>query len=417
MTEIVRVEKLVHGGQGIATLPDGRKVFVWNALPGEEVEVEVKKDKRSYAEGFASKIVKPSKDRIDELGSEDINLSVQPWSIMSYPAEQEAKRAITSETFEREGIALPGFEVQSLGGLSAYRNKVEFSFWGDEDGLFYSHFLRASHRKIKLQYPYHDLIKNQISDYAEKLIKELNNLKIRAGDLKSVIIRCDNNLPAESLVVGSLFVKTTSFPKLKTKNLVVYYSNPKSPASLPTKKLYQNGSTTLTDTLLGVKLCYDVISFFQVNLPIFELALKRINNLSGEAKKVDLYSGVGSIGIPIAGTETMVELDKSNIKMAEVNAAGLSIDVENTSSEKALGYIKKDKCIIVDPPRAGLHKDLIAKLIEVKPQKLIYISCNPSTQARDIKLLIDGGYKLETFDAYNFFPRTPHIETLVSLKV
>lgn len=415
MTEFVTIEKLVHGGQGLGTLPDGRKIFVWNALPGEEVEVEVSKSKKTHAEGFATKIIKPSPDRISELGREDIELSTQPLKIMSYEAELSAKRSIVTEIFERESVILPDFEAQSTGPVNHYRNKVEFSFWGDEAGLHYAHYLRATHRKIFLELPYNDLIYQNMSDQAKALLQELNDQKIRAGSLKSVIIRSET-ASKNAKVALALFVKTKTFPKLKLDNLVVYYSDPKSPASITTEKIYQNGSTILSDRLLGCALSYDVLSFFQVNLPFFELALKRIDHLtSGSTNKVDMYSGVGSIGIPIGGTKVLVELDPVNAKMARENVSKQPIEVVEASTEKALRYITKDSVIIVDPPRSGLHKDVVAKIINEKPAQIVYLSCNPATQARDVRLLVDGGYKIQNFDAYNFFPRTPHIETLISL--
>lgn len=412
----VRIEKLVHGGQGLAHLPDGKAIFVWNALPGELVEVELRKSKKSFADGFASEVIEPSEDRISELEADDINLSVQPWVIMNYVTELEHKRQIIVETFLHEGVELPDFEVQTIGSLNSYRNKVEFSFWGDDDGIFYSHFLRASHRKIKLEYPYHDLIKDQIAAYSANVLKELNEMNIRAGDLKSLIVRCDNKAPNDSGVAGALFVKDKNFPKMKSSNLAVYYSNPKSPASVPTEKLYQNGSTSIVDTVGGKELQYDVLSFFQVNLPVFELALSKIREQTSDSQnKVDLYSGVGSIGIAIGGTKTLLEIDPQNIAMAKLNTRGTDIEVVHASAEKSLDYITRDSSLIVDPPRAGLHKDVTAKICSEKPVQICYLSCNPITQARDIKHLTDAGYELKTFEAYNFFPRTPHIETLAIL--
>jgi 23S rRNA (uracil1939-C5)-methyltransferase len=101
--------------------------------------------------------------------------------------------------------------------------------------------------------------------------------------------------------------------------------------------------------------------------------------------------------------------------MARENVSKQPIEVVEASTEKALRYITKDSVIIVDPPRSGLHKDVVVKIIKEKPAQIVYLSCNPATQARDVRLLVDGGYKIQNFDAYNFFPRTPHIETLISL--
>jgi 23S rRNA (uracil1939-C5)-methyltransferase len=177
------------------------------------------------------------------------------------------------------------------------------------------------------------------------------------------------------------------------------------------------GDTDLHDFLLGIKINYDVIGFFQVNLPVFELALKRIDYFTGGAKnKLDMYAGVGTIGIPIGGTKTLVEIDQANVEMARKNTGNQQITVVHASSEIALEYITSDVCLIVDPPRSGLHKDVIDRIKQVKPKQICYLSCNPSTQARDVALLKDI-YTVGSLEGYNFFPRTPHIETLCILEL
>jgi 23S rRNA (uracil1939-C5)-methyltransferase len=409
------LEKLVHGGQAMGTLEDGRKVFVWNGLPGETVQAQLTKSKKDFAEGFVVEVTKPSKDRITTLERQDIELSVAPWSIMSYSAELQAKADIVKETFSREGLELPELGVQTAGSLSSYRNKVEFSFWGDDDGLHYAHYIRASHQKRKLDYPYNPLIPDQMAAAADAILIELNKLSVRAGDLKSLILRCDASSPANSKVVAALYVKTKEFPKLEHPNVAVVYSNPKSPASIITEVLYANGDITLKDTLLGENIMYDVFSFFQVNLPIFELALRDIEVAVGGKPSVDFYSGVGGIGIAV-GASVLVESDGANIAMAKQNAGDATIKVVHAPSEQAVEYIDSDKILIVDPPRAGLHQSVIERILEVSPPKVVYLSCNPSTQARDIRHLSEK-YKVSYANSYNFFPRTPHIESLIVLEL
>ena len=163
--------------------------------------------------------------------------------------------------------------------------------------------------------------------------------------------------------------------------LVCYYSNPKSPASVITSELWRKGELKLKDQVCGTDIGYDVNSFFQVNIDLFEKVIEdiKLNLDSEDSKIIDFYGGVGSIGILLAGVET-----KNKLK--------------------------------IDPPRAGLHKKVAQKIIEVRPKKLIYLSCNPVTQARDVGLLLEAGYKIKFNRGYNFFPRTPHIESLVILE-
>ncbi len=414
--EEVTIDKLVHGGQGLGTLDDGRKAFVWNALPGERVRLRLTKKKRDFVEGVAETIHNKSQFRVGDGSISDEDLSTRPWAILGdNNAELEAKASIVTELFAREKIALPGFEIKTSGPLTNYRNKMEYCFWADESGLHLAHYKRGTHGKVKIEPQTSTLSNGQINRAATELLLVLNKEGIRGSQLKSVVIRSAQNKPHETSL--ALFVKDRSFPKLPLpKKSVVYYSDPKSPASVPTKELYRTGDTTLTQTILERKLSYDVLSFFQVNTPIFEVALVDIKtHIKPDLTVVDMYAGVGTIGLNV-GVEslTLVEVDPFNVEMAKKNAQNESVEVVEASTEQALSYITGNSCIIVDPPRSGLHKKVTQKLNETLPAQIVYLSCNPATQARDIKLL--DRYTVTFFSAYNFFPKTPHIETLAILE-
>ena len=412
MLEEVKIEKLVHGGQGLGVLADGRKAFVWNALPGETVQVRLTRKKKDFVDGVAEVISVSSEQRIEP--KESIYLATSPWQIIDFAAENTYKQQILAESFVREGIAVDQPEMISDKREFGYRNKIELSFYGDDDGIHYAFYNRGTHQKQIVEGS--ALAMQAINEAAYEILAQLNQIDIRAGDLKSVVLRCTQ----DDEVVAALFVKPLSFPKVtlpvQLRGLRVYYSNPKSPASVATKLLTEQGDCTLHDKLLGTVLSYDVTGFFQVNLPVFELALKRIDYFTGGASnKIDMYGGVGSIGIPIGGTSAIIELDPANAAMAKKNVGKLPIKVIQGSSEQALEYITADSCLIVDPPRSGLHKDVVNRILEVKPEQICYLSCNPSTQARDVALL-QQEYQMDLLEGYNFFPRTPHIESLCILK-
>ncbi|HSX30440.1 MAG TPA: TRAM domain-containing protein [Candidatus Saccharimonadales bacterium] len=479
--EEVTVTKLVHGGQGLAELADGRKVFVWNALPGETVRVRIIKKKRSFAEAIAEEVVVASPDRVPPR--EENYLATSPWQMMTFAAENRYKAEIVRELFAHEKVTLPGGSViptgaKRNGGIPSdttqagslrsgyasgrddsvvhderewnYRNKMEYSFWGDEQGLHLALHRRASHGKQIVQGS--ELAMPAVDAGANSVLAELQKLDIRAGDLKTIIVRCSQarhpgldpgssrkssaegtnylldsrlrgNDRSESVspeTVAALFVKREDFPQVElpegVKGLRVYYSNPKSPASVPTRLLYELGDVGLEDTLLGKPFHYDVDSFFQVNLPIYEQALARIREHCS-ADPVDMYAGVGSIGLSVAKQKVeLVELDPATAAMARVNAeaSGLQVGVVEASTERALESITGDQPVIFDPPRAGLHDKVVERCLEVLPPQIIYLSCNPATQARDLKLLAEN-YTIDFFEIYNFFPRTPHIETLAVL--
>jgi len=456
--EEVTITKMVHGGQGLGELADGRKVFVWNALPGEVVRVRVIRKKRSYAEAIAEEIMSPSPDRIEPR--ETHYLATSPWQMMTFEAENRHKVAIVHDLFahrnsqadgtglisgqeeqpEQKPFFLPGAMRNPETGVSyGYRNKMEYSFWGDEDGLHLALHQRGSHGKQIVEGS--ALAMPAVDMAAQAVLDELRRLHIRAGDLKTLVIRCDQNGNA----VAALFVKPSAFPRLdfltQTKSshpaggpdallsgsafggllqgIRVYHSNPKSPASVRTQLLYEIGGCELTDTLLGREFRYDVDSFFQVNLPIYEQALTSIReHCVGDP--IDLYAGVGSIGLSVAKKQvTLVELDPATAAMARTNlslAQGLSLSkVVEGSSERALEHVAGDRPIIVDPPRAGLHPAVVDRCLAVLPPQIMYLSCNPATQVRDLELLAER-YRIVYCEVFNFFPRTPHIETLVVLE-
>lgn len=416
MTELleVTIEKLVHGGQGLGTLADGRKVFVWGVLPGEKVGVRIIKGKRSYAEAIAEEILQPSPERVDPR--EENYLATSPWQIVPFEAENYYKKQIVEELFAHEHVDIPQFEMTSAGDNWHYRNKMEYSFWGDDDGLHLALHNRGSHRKTIVQGS--ELALPTIDQAAQAVVAKLQKHEVRAGDLKTIIVRCSQ----DGRTVASLFVKPETLVELTLptglQGLRVYHSNPKSPASVPTKLLYERGDAMLTDALLGQRFTYDVDSFFQVNLPIFEQALRRIKDHAQTDELVDMYAGVGSIGLSVANkAATLVELDQATAAMARINAQASNVKTEvvEASTEKVLEYIPSGKTVIFDPPRAGLHDKVVARTLEAQPPQIIYLSCNPATHARDLAKLQES-YDIAYFEAFNFFPHTPHIETLAVLQ-
>jgi 23S rRNA (uracil1939-C5)-methyltransferase len=410
----IMLEKLVHGGQSIAMLTNGKKLFAWGGLPGENVSVRALKQKSTYVEGIVDEVIKASKDRI-EPKEPLVFLSTSPWQIMSIDAENKAKQSILEETFSREGLENVEFSAFIVGeDAYGYRNKMEFGFWGDENGLHLANYVRGTHSKAIVDGS--ALANESINIAARDIRDELNRLEIWGGKLKTVVIRTS----LDGSVVAALFAKEDiNLSKFKLprslKGLDVYYSNPKSPASVASKKIYSFGDITLTDSVNGINIMYDVMSFFQVNLPVFELALQEIQKQLKGNNIVDMYSGVGTIGI-VVGANKLVESDENNIKMAVDNVKGRKIDVVHGSSETAIEEITSETTIILDPPRAGLHKKVIEKITEFRPPQIIYLSCNPITQARDVKLL-EENYKITFAQGFNFFPRTPHIESLIVLEL
>lgn len=425
----VTLDKIVGGGQALGTLEGGRKLFVWGGLPGEKVQVQMTKKKSNLAEGIVEEVYTPSSERVLPR-DENSYLSTSPWQIMSFDAEQHYKAALIEEAFELHDIVLPeAIDVYSDGREYEYRNKIEFSWYWDKEReqIDLSFFRRGTHGKIPVE---GSSLAHPAINTAAIAMRDFLRSKpdVRAYMLKTLLVRCDR----EGNVALQLYVKDASFVQLTGPELEglkenghiigfeMIFSNPKSPASVITERIQKWGTTSLTDTILGVSFDYAVEGFFQINLPVYEQALTDMKQwIPADKPSVDLYSGVGTIGLTIGGEHvTMVEINEHAVREMKRNITAL--DREKTikailaPSEDALEYISADKTIIVDPPRAGLHEDVVAKLLEAQPERIVYLSCNPVTQARDVARLAEV-YGVKYHRGYNFFPRTPHIEHVIVL--
>ena len=259
-------------------------------------------------------------------------------------------------------------------------------YWDNEHNLITPAFhTRGSHRKIPIITS--SIERPELFKTAQKIIDELNQKHEEARKYQSLLLRCNQN----GEVSGGLYENGKPHP------------------------VFQN----LTDTILGQTYSYSPNGFFQINLPVYEMALAEIKKHINTNNVLDLYSGVGTIGLSVASDRnlTLVEVDKSAFRELEKNCQAInnaSLRAILAKSEAVLDYIVQEQTIILDPPRAGLNPKLVARLAEVKPRTIIYLSCNPITQARDIKPLLDY-YDIKTIKTYNFFPHTPHIENIVVL--
>lgn len=417
-----KLDKIVGGGQALGQYPDGRKLFVWGGLPGETVAVKITKKRSKLIEGIVVDVTIPSDERIAPIDSESY-LSTSPWQIMTPEAETHYKAALIEEAFELHDIVLPqAIEVYTDGRRFGYRNKVEFSwYWDGEAGqLELAFFRRGSKGKIPLEGT--SLAHETINTLARAIRNLLRTKPLEARDLKTLLIRCDR----EGNCAWQLYVKEedkTYISEIEATTLPaqggeVIYSDPRSPASRITKRLAAYGDVVLHDEIRGVPFSYATEGFFQVNLPLYEQALEDMKAwLEPSTPTVDMYSGVGTIGLTIGSEQTtLVEVDEHAVREMKRNIAALHSNAVavHAASEQAVEYLTSDATVILDPPRAGLHQAVIDRLLEVQPGRIIYLSCNPVTQARDVALLAEK-YGIRAHKGYNFFPCTPHIEHLVVL--
>ena len=492
--ETIHLDKIVGGGQALGTLADGRKCFVWGGLPGETVTVRITKKKSHFVEAIVEEVVSPSPDRIQPRDP-DSYLSTSPWQIMPLEVEQIYKRQLIDDAFTLHNVTLPAaIDIYCDNVAYGYRNKVEFSWYSesvvsravsqkksglvsgpklfsddtrgvnahsDRDGPFsdtldLAFFRRGSKGKIVVNGT--SLAHPEINNLARAVRDLLRHKRVAARQLKTLLIRCNQS----GSCVWQLYLKdrlpeiitADEAAKLPAQGGEIIYSDPRSPASRITERLAHFGNTTLTDTILGVPFRYACEGFFQVNIPVYEQALRDMKEwvpydcnsqhsgrqlghhqkiirdprevaqifsgvpLATDQPILDFYAGVGTIGLIIGGGNvTLVEISADAVREMQLNITELGrTDARAVLalSEQALDHITGKELVIVDPPRAGLHPDVIATLLQQLPSRIIYLSCNPVTQARDVALL-QQHYRIAWHRGYNFFPRTPHIEHLIIL--
>lgn len=381
----VLVEKMIPGGQALGTLENGKKIMLWGALPGEQVvDWEVTKEKSSHCEGIATKIAQPSPHRIN--ARDDIYLATSPWQILDYPYELEQKSELLSETIRQQ--KLPNInieEVQTDGQDLFYRNKMEYALYYDNDAqkIFPAFRARGTHRKLPVMQS--SIERPEIWQAATKIIDDMNRRGDEARKYQSLLLRCNQ----KGEVSGGLLENGKKHP---------HFPN-------------------LNDPILGKKYSYSPNGFFQINLPVYELVLAEIQKWIKMNDVLDLYAGVGTIGLSVARDKnlTLVECDKSAYTEMKNNCKGTTAQPVLAKSEDAIDFIQPMQTVIVDPPRAGCLPQVIDRIHAVLPVQLIYLSCNPITQMRDLAMLSDV-YEVKKCIPYNFFPRTPHLENLVILE-
>ncbi|MER3581284.1 MAG: 23S rRNA (uracil(1939)-C(5))-methyltransferase RlmD [Patescibacteria group bacterium] len=416
----VYFEKIGHNGVSIGKL-NGKVVFAYGVLPGERAKVRILKEKKNFIEGEIVEIIEKSKNRVEF--KEDHYLSCSPWQCFSYDFQIETKKNLLKEIFfefAKENLELN--EFYPANNIFEYRTKIEYSFLKEEK--YYLAFYKRNNpfEKIKLKNGCL-LINKKANESALKILEEIN--KQNLDGLKSLILRFSQS-NKEVLAVLLVNNKKVKFD-FNLENLVGFilsYSNPKSPASNFDEILLIKGREYLREKILNLEFKYLYKSFFQNNIELFEKAIEVMKKYCQDSQKLlDLYCGVGIIGILLneySKNIIGVDIDKEAIAYAKINA-----ELNNVKNFKGIvlasekipqDLINKTDILILDPPRVGLPKKLISNIIKEKPQKIFYLSCNPLTQARDFYYLKDF-YKVLGFYGFDFYPNTPHIESLLILEI
>lgn len=413
-------KKIVGEGKALGR-SEGKVVFCYGVLPEETARVRITYEKKNFAEAELLEIIKPSPHRI--APREDHYISCSPWQVMDYDFQCEVKKGLIEDLLyqtTKETIRLDKFYTAK--DTFGYRTKIEYSFTGEPGALSFAFHKRGNYREKFLLPDGCALMSPGTNAVALKILAVINELKLSTADLKTLIIR-EAKKPGSR--VAALYMKRQDIelPEMKFDGLdgfLAVYSNPISSISQVDGVIKAWGNDFVTEELAGSKFSYGFDCFFQNNMELFEEALKEIRAASFKCGKlVDLYAGVGVIGLSLrdlADKVYAVESSENSSKYAALNASqnkAPHYEIVCSMSEKAKEDIFEGTDIIVlDPPRAGLHNNVIKRIMEILPKRIIYLSCNPITQGRDAAFFLEK-YKIIRSAGFDFYPNTPHSETLL----
>ena len=443
----LRIERLSSDGSGVAHSADGEAVFVPGTAPGDEARVRIVKDCGRYAFGILDELLTPSPDRIPvdcPVAGPCGGCSLRH---LDYAAELRAKQESVLDAFRRiGGLEVPVLDILPSPDVDRYRNKVQFPVGIDKNGVpcigFYA---GRTHRIVpcpdcKLQPSVLNEIGNALcAFFAQQVIRPydeqsgkglVRHIFLRRGAHSGQIMVClvctRAKLPhAEQLCT----VLRGQFPAISTILLNVNAKNTNVILGSENHILY--GPGYIEDTLCGVPVRLGPLSFYQVNT----LAAERLYGVAAQYAQLtpddtllDLYCGMGTIGLSMAGQcrELIgVEIVPEAIESAKANAARMGeavaaksrffcADAGQAATQLAAEGLHPD-IVMLDPPRKGCDEATLSAVVRMAPRRVVYVSCNPATAARDAAWLEKNGYHTEKVQPVDLFPRTKHVETVVLL--
>ena len=427
----LQVESLAQGGRGVARRADGFVVFVAGGLPGDRVRARVSRSKRGYAEAATVEMLEPSADRVADTCVHDGQpCPGAPWQGLPYEQQLEEKAAQVDEALTRLG-GLDGFESEPIVPAVSqwrYRNKLEYSF-GDRDGDAVLGFhRRGSWREVvdvddcHLASEANNAARNAVRDWARTEGLPPYDSEDEHGVLRNLIVREGTRTRQ---VQTRLVTTPAEFPRPPV-DLHTVIEGPAGGTDGPTGVL---GEEHLEEELSGLRFRISHAAFFQTNTEMAERLYGIAGDyagLTGSERVFDLYCGIGTISLSLAaqagevwGIETVPEAvadadrnaKRNNIANARFEAVDARLGIRPLV-EKA----GKPDVLVVDPPRAGLSKKVVRRVIECEAPRIVYVSCNPTTLAPNAAQLAEAGYVLRRITPVDMFPQTPHVECVALLE-
>ena len=421
MSQRISFEKIVADGQAMGYL-DGRAVFATGPLPGEVADVTLARSKPTWASAACDHIVTPSPHR--GAPQEAHYMSCSPWQGVDYGYQLELKRTMLAELFSRPELNLPVVEIVGSPAQFGYRNKLEFTVETDPYGELHLAFhQRGSYQNLVATPSGCVLGSEAMNKTAMAALDELRLLDL-ADFVDTITVRESQTDSGLLLIVLLRATVERDWRRLAhisgVTGIVVTHKDNHGQLGLA----WSYGQPELTEDVMGTSISYPWNSFFQVNPAAFTMALEQILTYIQPGHAVaDLYGGAGTIGLPAAARAKSVlgvELIPASVELANRNASANRLTnyeaIAVASERMEPGLLEDIDTVIVDPPRAGLHPRVVSYLQEARPEQIIYLSCNPITQVRDVLRLADGGYSIGRPTGFDFYPGTLHLESLVVLR-
>ena len=438
---ILNITDMTNDGSGIGKY-DGMAIFVPLTAVGDTARVKILKVKKTYAFGKLTEIIEPSPDRAENRCPTFSQCGGCVYRHISYAAECRIKTDKVYEAIKRiGGVDMPPQPIICSEKTEHYRNKAQYPIAEDGAAGF---FAFHSHRIVKcpdcaLQPEIFSRITAACTDWIRDNNIRIYNEEKHAGLLRHIYIRIAEEseeimvfavINGKTLPCADEFVsRIKSVCGEKVKSIGININTEKTNVILGEKCRILYGEEYITDILCGVRVRLSPLSFYQVNRATAERLYKKAAEYAAPAGKtvLDLYCGAGTIGLSMANAAQKiigVEIVPQAVTDARFNAGlnGISnaeficSDAAGAAAELAKKGIKPD-VIIVDPPRKGCSAELIGTIAEdFKPEKVVYVSCDPATLARDIKIFGEKGYTFKEYTPVDMFPRTSHVETVCLLK-
>ncbi|RCX17459.1 23S rRNA m(5)U-1939 methyltransferase [Anaerobacterium chartisolvens] len=442
---VMEITGMSHEGQGVGRI-DNFTVFVDRALQGEVAEVKIIKVNKSYGIGKLINIQTASPERIEPFCVHSARCGGCSLQHMSYEAQLKFKTNVVKESLKRLG-RLEDIMVRDTIGMqdngTGYRNKAQYPVGMAGDGVSMGFYASRSHDIIDgnlcgIQHPYSDRVRECVRKFmvdsgvrgydegtGNGLIRHIvTRIGYRTDEVMAVIVINGERLPARDKLIQMLI---SEMPQVKSIYLNINTANTNIIFGNRSMKIY--GKDTITDYIGKFRFEISPLSFFQVNPVQTEVLYSKAleySGLTGSETVFDLYCGIGTISLFLSQRAKRVygvEVVEAAIVDARLNAKINEVDnVEFIAgeAEKVIPHMYREgiraDVVVIDPPRKGCDEVLLKTLVDMEPKRIVYVSCNPATLARDVRYLADNGYRAEEVQPVDMFPWTGHVECVVRIQ-